>query len=324
MLSATSPALLTILSRARRRHDSSTDALEIERRRSLANRAILVFLLVWGIDCLYDLALGGAAALPALVIGILALAIAYTLNRLDRVTVAGVVLVTAIFALYLVPTLVTGAQLDTIDLRLFFVPVEAVLVAAIVLPPASVFVVAALNIATILALTLGAPHTTAFTALAVSGQVARTIEQATGLNLLVASLAYSWVRSAERALARMDRAEAVATLQQRALVQKQAPEAEVTHLLDIHVRVANGDLGARAQMQQHHMLWMVGVALNNLLARYQGLRTADLRLQATERAVASLILALRQKGHASVNEWMAWPEPNGTAIGALLQELRSR
>jgi hypothetical protein len=296
-----------------------TDHLDIERRRNLANRAILVFLLVWGIDCVYDLALGDAEALPTLVLGLLALVVAYTLNRLDRVTVAGAVLVAAIYALYLVPTLVTGAQLDSIDLRLFFVPAEAVLVAAIVLPPASIFVVAAANIVTILALAVGTPHTPDLTALATSGQVARTIEQAIGLHLLVASLAYFWVRSAERAIARMDQAEAVATLQQRALAQKQTLEAEVAHLMDIHVRVANGDLQARTRMQQNYMLWMVGSALTQLLTRYQDARNGERRLLATEQAAAALALAIRQ---ASGRQPVAWPQPTGTVIDRLLQELQ--
>jgi len=293
------------------------DRMEFQRRRSLANRAILIFLLVWGVDCVYDLALGGTAALPALVLGLLALAIAYAFNHFERVTVAGIVLVAAIYALYLLPAIVTGA----IDLRLFFISVEAVLVAAIVLPPVSVFVVAAVNSATILSLA-GASHGSDVTSLALTSQTARTVEQAIGLNVLVAGLAYLWVRSVERAIARMDQAELIASLQEVALAQKQALEAEVGHLLDVHVRVANGDLGARAQMQKHHTLWMVGGALNNLLARYQGMRDVDLRLQATERALAKLTRALQHMGRAPASQGLAWTEQSGTAVDALLEELR--
>jgi len=259
-----------------------------------------------------------SAVLPTLAIGLLAIAIAFAFNYFERVTIAGIVLVAAVYALYLLPAVVTGA----VDLRLFFIPVEAVLVAAIVLPPVSVFVVAAVNITTIIALVLGAPHGSVITSLIVSGQIARTLEQAIGLNLLVASLAYLWVRSVERAIARMDQAELIASLQEHALAQKQALEAEVSHLLDIHVRVANGELGARMQMQKHHTLWMVGGALNNLLARYQGLRDADLRLQATERAVANLTRALQRMGGARPVWGVVRTEPAGTAVDALLEELR--
>jgi hypothetical protein len=294
------------------------DLWELQRRRSLTNRVIVLFLFVWGVDCAYDLTLGGTAALPTLVLGLLAIAIAYTFNSFGQATVAGIVLVASIYALYLLPSLTVGA----VDLHVFFISVEAVLVAAIVLPPISVFVVAAVNITTMIALAFGASHDLAVSALVVSGQVARTIEQAIGLNVLVASLAYLWVRSVERAIARMDRAELVARLHEVALAQKQALEAEVAHLLDVHVRVANGDLDARAQMQKHHALWMVGGALNNLLTRYQGMHDVDLRLHATERAVANLTRTLQHMGHAPASQGLAWMEPSGTAVDALLEELR--
>lgn len=294
------------------------DRWEMQRRRSLTNRAIVLFLVVWGVDCVYDLTLGGTAALPTLVLGLLAIAIAYAFNFFGQATVAGIVLVAAIYALYLVPTLIVGA----VDLHMFFISVEAVLVAAIVLPPVGIFVAAAVNITTMIALVFGASHDLVVPAQAFSGQIARAIEQAIGLNILVASLAYLWVRSVERAIARMDQAELIARLQEVALAQKQALEAEVSHLLDIHVRVANGDLGARAQRQKHHTLWMVEGALNNLLARYQGMRDVDVRLQATERALANLIRALQQTGRAPASQGLARVEPSGTAVDALLEELR--
>jgi hypothetical protein len=294
------------------------DRWEFQRRRSLTNRAIVLFLFVWGVDCVCDLTSGGTAALPTLVLGLLAIAIAYGFNSFGQTTVAGIVLVASIYALYLLPSLLVGA----VNLQVFFITVEAILVAAIVLPAASVFVVAVVNITTMIALVLGAPHGVGVPALTFSGQAARTMEQAIGLNVLVASLAYLWVRSVERAIARMDQAELIASLQERALAQKQALEAEVAHLLDVHVRVANGDLGARARMQKHHTLWMVGGALNNLLARYQGMRDTDLRLQTTERTLAKLTRALQQIGRAPASQGLAWIEPSGTAVDALLEELR--
>jgi hypothetical protein len=295
--------------------------LEVDRRHGLANRAMLVFLLVWGADCLYDFALGDQNALPTFVAGALALAVAYALNRLDRTTVAGLVLLVAIDGGYLVPGLIVGSPLDVVDLRVFFVLAESVLVAAILLPPGGIFLVAAANSAMILGLFLWTPHTTALNALIRSGQSVRTIEQAIGLQVFVASVASFWVQSTAHALARMDRAEEVAILQQQALARRQALEAEVAHLLDVHVRVANGDLAARARMRQDHTLWQVGAALNHLLARFQAAREAERRLQATERAAVQLTAALRQ---APASQPLVWPEPSGTAIDALLQELRRR
>src|SRR5215469_8576639 len=69
---------------------------ETARRGRLASTMILVFLLLWSGDCLYELARGNAAALPAFLIGLLILGIAFVLNFRGQVTMVGELLVLAI------------------------------------------------------------------------------------------------------------------------------------------------------------------------------------------------------------------------------------
>jgi hypothetical protein len=126
------------------------------------------------------------------------------------------------------------------------------------------------------------------------------------LQVVVAVVAYLWVRSARLALARADRAEEIAQLQSREaeLLRREAErshqlEQESEHLLQVLVRAANGDISVRAVLPQNNALWRVGNAVNMLLSRLrrvnlaesqnQQLRQANVRLtqRAYERNVAS-------------------------------------
>src|SRR5581483_5928049 len=98
------------------------------------------------------------------------------------------------------------------------------------------------------------------------------------LQLLIAAVLYVWGRSVEIALTRADRAEEIAVFEkydqerkQQELEQKRQLDAGIQQILQTHIAVANGDLNARAPLQQDHVLWQVAVALNNFIARHQNL-----------------------------------------------------
>jgi hypothetical protein len=95
------------------------------------------------------------------------------------------------------------------------------------------------------------------------------IVQPVGLQIIVAVVAYLWVRSALRAIARADRAEEVAELQRRDAERTHQLETGMQQLLQTQVRAANGDLMERANLSQDNVLWQVGVSLNMLLTRLQ-------------------------------------------------------
>jgi hypothetical protein len=298
--------------------EASLAEREVARRGRLASTIILVFLLLWSGDCLYDLASGNAAALPAFVIGLLILGLAFLLNWRGYVTLVGVLLVLAIYLGYLFPIVVGHQTLDVIDLRIFALLVESLLVAAFLLPLFSIPLVTLGNILCLLLLFFGQPHTLAFAASIQSGQGIRALEQLIGLHILVAVIAYAWVRSTQRALARAERAELVTALKQRELEQKQTLETGIEHLLETQVRAANGDLQVRANLHQQHVLWCLGASLNTLLARLQRAVQAERLLQRTEEEVTRLVEAIHE---AKTGRRPRWPAPSGTPLDGVLREL---
>jgi hypothetical protein len=291
---------------------------EAARRGRLASTIILVFLLLWSGDCLYELADGNAAALPVFVIGLLILGLAFLLNWGGHVMMVGVLLVLAIYLGYLVPIVASHQRLDVIDLRIFALLVESVLVAAFLLPLFSIPLVTLSNILFLLLLFFGQPHTPAFAASLQSGLGIRALEQLIGLHLLVAVIAYTWVRSTERALARAERAELITELKQREVEHKRALGAGIEHLLETQVRAANGDLQVRATLHQQHVLWRLGASLNTLLARLQRAVQAERLLQRTEEEVTRLVEAIHE---AKTGRRPIWPTPSGTPLDRVLQEL---
>jgi hypothetical protein len=175
--------------------ESSLAEREAARRGRLASTIILIFLLLWSGDCLYELASGNAAVLPAFVIGSLILGLAFLLNWRGQTTDVGALLVLAIYLGYLFPIVVSHQTLDVIDLRIFALLVESVLVAAFLLPLFTIPLVTLGNILFLLLLFFGQSHTPAFAASIKSGVGIRALEQLIGLHILVAIIAYTWVRS---------------------------------------------------------------------------------------------------------------------------------
>jgi hypothetical protein len=291
---------------------------ETARRGRLANTMILVFLLLWSGDCIYELASGNAAALPAFVIGLLILGLAFLLNWRGQVTAVGVLLVLAIYLGYVFPIVAGQQMLDVIDLRIFALLVESILVAAFLLPLFTIPLITLGNILCLLLLFFGQLHTLAFAASIQSGVGIRALEQLIGLHILVAVIAYTWVRSTERALARAERAELITALKQREVEQKRALEAGIEHLLETQVRAANGDLQVRANLQQQHVLWRLGASLNTLLARLQRAGQSERLLQRTEEEVTRLVEAIHD---AKTGRRPRWPAPSGTPLDGVLREL---
>jgi hypothetical protein len=291
---------------------------ETARRGRLASTMILVFLLLWSGDCLYELASGNAAALPAFLIGLLVLGFAFLLNWRGQVTMVGVLLVLAIYLGYIFPVLAGHQILDAIDLRILALLVESILVAAFLLPLFTIPLVTLVNIFFLLVLFFVQPHTPALTASIQSGVGIRALEQFIGLHILVAVIAATWVRSTARALARAERAELISAMKRREVEEKQVLEAGIQHLLNAHIQAANGNLHVRTDLGQQHVLWRVGASLNMLLARLQRAVQAEQVLQRTETEAMRLIEAIQD---ARGGRHPLWPVPSGTPLDGVLREL---
>ncbi|HCI80329.1 MAG TPA: hypothetical protein DHW02_11640 [Ktedonobacter sp.] len=284
-----------------------------------------------------------------LIANIFVLALALFLNRLGRVNAAGILVVISVMAGG--PTiniLTTPGGINTTVLPIFSLLVLPLMCAVSFLPPAWVFVVAAINsLFTFFVLT----------SLPSSGELHHVLQTSLpGIvtpivlsQVIVAVVAYITARNARQAIFRADRAEEIASLEQREIErqqgeieQKQQLDVEIQRILQTHVQVANGNFAARAPLGKENVLWQIAYSLNNLLARlqsygqmanhYQQLQeenyqlhntlqsnsSAQRELQRTQEAASRLIDLLRQSkdGHISSTALRS-----GTVIDAVATQL---
>lgn len=239
------------------------------------------------------------------------------LNRDGRVETAGAALVASADA-----ALVVGMQggaghlLDIYllpGLDLFIIPT---LIAAVALAPRRVFPVAAVNSALVAGLILVQPHTHALQQL-MAVQWYLVVSRPICLQIIVASIAYLWVRGMLRAVRRADLAEEVAALRQREVERNRELADGVRQLLDTHAQVANGQLHVRAPIIRGSLLFPLSAGLNTLISR---LDTAESRRRRAERQAHALCQALEAWNRG---ERVEWPAPSGTAIDAVSAALRN-
>ena len=87
----------------------------------------------------------------------------------------------------------------------------------------------------------------------------------------------------------------------------------------MHVRVANGDLNARAPTYQDHALWQVGLALNNLLARFKNSARAEYSLQRITQDIAQLRIAVR---YWQSGQQLQWRPSREVMLNPLIDDIR--
>ena len=284
------------------------------RRSRLASWIILGLLIVALV--LVPAALTDMPTLEALVAVIVGILLAAIFNRTGHVTIAGSMLVALVIGADLGAVLSAKPGLDTIYLPAYDLLAIAVLIGVSILPRGAAFLIAAVNIAAIVA---------DFTLQTKVGDLAHQLQQEGALSLLarpialqiiVAAVAYLWVRGTEDAIHRADRAEEIAAMEHAIVEQKRQLDYGIQLILDTHVRAANGDFTARAPLTQDNVLWQIAASLNNLLARLQRSGNAEHQLRRTDEEVRRLATAIRdaQQGRTPI-----WPAPTGTSADLLLE-----
>ena len=279
--------------------NANFEARERVRRGRVASLVILgTFLAAVVIVSTILLALPGVFllqwTLTGTILGILCCLIAIPLNREGNVQGAGILLLVAVDVIVAGIVLSERDGLDPLFLSMFDLLAASELIAVSLLTPASVFVIALINSLLIVFDINMQPHSMMWSQMIASQAVAYSLlARPIILYVVVAAVSYLWVRSAMTALQRADRAELIAELERRELDQKRQLEEGIEQILNTHVQIANGDLDARAPIQQSNVLWRVGLALNNLLARFQYASQAERYLQREVAEVAQLRMALR-------------------------------
>jgi large-conductance mechanosensitive channel len=252
--------------------------------------------------------------------GILCCLLAIPANRLGRVQLAGTLLIVAVDVIVAGVILSERNGLDPIFLSMFDLLVVTELIAASILNPSSVFGVALINILLIVLDLNFQPHSMMWMQMVMSQTLGYSLlARPVTLYLVVAAVAFLWVRSALKALQRADRAELIAELERREVEQKKQLEQEIEQILLVHVRVANGDLNARAPTYQDHALWQVGLALNNLLARFKNSARAEYSLQRITQDIAQLRIAVR---YWQSGQQLQWHPSREAVLNPLVEDIR--
>jgi hypothetical protein len=208
----------------------------------------------------------------------LTLIVCLFLNRIGGVHIAGAILVVAICGgmyLTLVSTALFGGGLTPNDKDILYLLFFGELIAAALLPPATVFLVAGFNVSLSLFLLNYAPRTPAFVVmLNTSGPsiILRIIEVHLFVCLvcwIVANWTQISVKLANRATEYARLQEALRRMDQQKLIEQRQLQADIETILQCQMLVANGNVQARVPQLSSPALHPVSGALNRLLTRYQ-------------------------------------------------------
>lgn len=233
-----------------------------------------------------------------LAIDLVILTLAMVLNRLGKVSVAGILVVLCMSASPIVNILTTPGGVSTAALPIFGLLVLPLMCAVSFLSPGWVFIVALGNclftayVLLILPST-GDLHTLLRTAL--PGIITPILIS----QVIVSIVAFLWVRGAKEALRRADRAEVIADLQRKEVL-RQEQEVEQKHLLDQAIEqilqtlqaFSNGDVNVQVPTSQNSVLFRVAYSLNTLFARLRSARLAERQLKETQQENYNLRAAL--------------------------------
>lgn len=213
-----------------------------------------------------------------LIVDICGLILAAILNRMKRVTLAGIIVVLSTSVSPTFNILTTPGGLNTGALPIFGLLVLSLMAAVSFLPAWWIYVIGVGNSLFIFLTLMFMPSSGDLhdiLKIAFPGVVTPIILG----QMIVTVVAFLWVRSATMELRRADRAEEIARLEHDLALQAEAVaeqkrqlDVSIQKIVETHVRVANGDLNARVPLTQDNVLWQISGALNNLLARMQRFR----------------------------------------------------
>lgn len=259
-------------------------------RRGRTGSQITIFLFIL-LFISFPAAFAGSNSLliAILIIDLFILTLAMVLNRLKKVTIAGILVVLSFTASPTMNILTTPGGVNTSALSIFGLLVLPLMCAVSFLPAWWVFVVGAGNcLFTLYVLTFVPSSGELRTVLQVAFPgVVTPILLSQGI---VSIVAFLWVHGSTLALLRAERAEEIARLEHDMVLQgaetvakqKQQLDGSIQKIVETHTRVANGDFDARVPLTQDNVLWQISGSLNNLLARFQRLQQNTIELQQTQ------------------------------------------
>ncbi len=273
-------------------------------QREIYRRARLVslFIFLMQLFVITSLPAGFSGTNPLLAIVLLfafvANVIAMVCNRNGLVTIAGLLVVFNVEISIGTNIITTPHGLSLSVMPLFDILVIPLVLAASLLPTGFVFLFAALNSIFAVAGTLLLPHSPDL-ATALKTSAFGLVSLPIFIQIILAIIAFFWVRGANQAIARADRAEQIALLEHE-VSQSRQELAEQNERLEVAVRAI-----ARALMQANqndrypriptegNVLWEIAGPVNNMIARFHRLRTTEAEHQQYLKELTMLLSALR-------------------------------
>jgi hypothetical protein len=223
------------------------------------------------------------------------------LNRAGKNFIAGVILV-IVSELVLTTVIMTTLPLDEPSIQLYDLYLVVDLLAVSLIPPQTIFVLAVCNSLFIGLDLIYQPHTQFFANDLVTQYIPMLVRPV-GLQIIIAGVAYLWVRNANRAITRADRAEMVAKLEhtiadERAYfdLARRHLEESIQQLVRTHTEAMNGQMIARIPYPPDaKLLWPLVGVINSLWVRLQRAHSTEYELQQLKQAIASYSALLHSR-----------------------------
>lgn len=253
------------------------------------------------------------------------------LNRQGWVEVVGLIMCLGLTGGMYTSILLAPGGMSPNDKDILYLLFFSDLFVAAILPVNWVFVVALLNVLFSLFALAFWHHTPALNALlATSASIIlfRLIQ----IHLIVSGVTWILVNNLKAAVQRADRAEEIAKLQQdvaelasQQASEKAALEQSLSLLIEVHMRVANGDLSARVPLTQENRLWQIAGPLNTLLGRYQRARQAEQEQLALAQRMAQAHRLVQEAIRTALGQRVPIHLPMGhPLLDPLFQELNGK
>ncbi len=279
---------------------------------------------------LLDTVLGSLAAIGnwpqftvlATVFGVILLAI--VLKRMGLFFLAGILAVCS-FEMGVVIHIVTWPHLGTAQLPLYALLIQTGFVVVAFFPPFTILIIGAINCAFIL-ISLHLLNIAPEMANTLARDGSEVLAPMLSLQIFVSVITWIIMVTLIRAITRADNAEELTTLERNARIQqerelelKEQLEEGIEKLLSsLNAVTTRGDFSVRVPLSQENILWRVGHAFNNLLARLQGLRRDTKELEKTRLLVGQLVEHVRRGQQFPLEQW------TGTSLDPLIVELNKQ
>lgn len=215
------------------------------------------------------------------------------LNRMKKPLLAGIILVIA-SELVLTAVIVTTLPFDETSIQLYDLYLIVDLLAVSLLRPQTIFALALSNSLFIYFDLMYQQHTQVLANDLVT-QFIPVLARPVGLQIIIAGVAYLWVRSSTRAMTRADRAEMIASLEhtiseERAFSEQARMQLEesIQQLVKAHIEAVNGQIVAKIPYPpEAKVLWPLIGVINSLWVRLQHTHQMESEQQQLKRAITA-------------------------------------